>query len=372
MIVLQQYIYTVAILTDRILNHGEICLHVSFSYIQIQCLNIDKISLSILMLTISLLHIREARTPLIGNIHGTKYRIQTTLRIYKQLFDRYPTTIIMNTILWDLQGMSNHTVKFSDIKQNLLSMISLVKSIVGTESAIGLRTAPAGVSGFNSINIMNKIIREIFEEKNCSILYDYDKDVWSTLNFEINADNHALLFVDSHHPNGAFTTNGAEKMLNTSYSSYYEQHNVNVNYLDLISNSNYKIKFLRSLSPANISTNYFSHCINNTRYKYLLNVSEKDLGHWMYASKGDYFLLPIEKLQLIPTLPMQPILDGKLRGIVTKTKEMYLILIEPESKVHEVSNFSIFSIFHVEKSNILFDVPDFWIKELRKGERSFL
>lgn len=276
----------------------------------------------------------------------------------------------MSTVLWDLQGMIRYqTMKLSDFKQNILSMISLVKSIVGTGSEIGIRTAPLIMEGTDLMSKMNDILREIFVQNNCSIFYDYDKDVWATLNFEVNVENHQLLFRDIHHPSHFFSSNGAKKMLNTSYSSYYKQNNQKTNYLALINDSNFRIKYFRGESTTNKSILYYTRYFDDQRFNYFLNVSEKILGQWMHVSKGDYITLPLGIMNLFPTLYMPPLLDGHLRGVVTKNMALFLIPLNSKFTVIEVSNFTTFFVFHVEMSNILKNVDDFWFDDIRRGKK---
>jgi hypothetical protein len=311
----------------------------------------------------------EAVTPLVGNIHNTTYRIQTMLQAYFQRFDRNPTAIMINTILWDLHGESQHAFNIEHFRQNLLFLISLVRKSMGCKVNVGFRTAPTGIDNYFRANILNEIIRDVFEQGHSSIIYDYDKDMWSTLNFVRDQDNHALLFNGSkteHHPNDFFRRNAAEKMLHTSYSSYYAMNHSNLSVkwfaLAAINNSNFNINFMRSEN--NVYDTYYTKIEGNKRYKWKVNISELSLGRWMHVSKGDFLSVPIKILDFFPTFNMPPFFDGNLRGVVTKSQNMFLIRWSEHFLVFQVAHITTFSLFHVEQSNLLTDIDDFWFNEM--------
>jgi hypothetical protein len=280
------------------------------------------------------------------------------LKYYFETFGRNPTTVFINTILWDLQGECQHAFKAENYRENLLILISVVRKTIGDKANVGFRTCPVGADNLVKANACNKIIRSMYKEGHVSVLYDYDKNVWSTLDFVAHQDNNILLFGGplEHHPGRYFILTTAEKMLRNSYSSYYVTHqsNVSIDSLAAINNPDFTINYMRSESNRNEM--YYTKFVGNIRYKWKVNSSEFSLGQWMHVSKGDFLTVPLPILDSFPTLEMPPFFIGNffffLRGIITKNQRMFLIYWSEFFVVYHVPNNSTFSIFKVEQSKI--------------------
>jgi hypothetical protein len=311
--------------------------------------------------------------PLPNNIHNTTYRIETATNYYMKTFQRIPSSIIINTVSWDLQGMYQNSFQISDFESNLLCLLRLISKIVGYEVPMGFRTSPVGEKGHNadSVTLMNDVIRKLYLEGKCNVLYDYDRDMWSIFNFERYPDNCALMFQDKVHPNSYFTKQAAEKMLGRLYSNYYFSRSIPVSYYagdKIINNNNVNVRFIKSNSTQII---YYTTYINNLRLKWTLNAQFETLSRWLFMSKGDILTLDSKVINTIPTLDMPNVFDERRYSVTTRQNINYLITPNERFEVFEVTNDLAFLIFQVPSSNYFTEIDDFWFKEdlFRKGDR---
>ena len=69
---------------------------------------------------------------------------------------------------------------------------------------------------------LNDVYRGLFYTGEVDLFFDYDKDLWSMVNFEYNWDNRDFIFKDDgRHPDQHFQGPAADKMLGRLYSSNY-------------------------------------------------------------------------------------------------------------------------------------------------------
>lgn len=160
---------------------------------------------------------------------GTKARINLILSLYLSQFGT-PDRIVFQTIQWDAAYLINVLKNFDEIaliarfKQNIIDRISEISQIVPDSVDVGIRTAPRSAFHTNLINGYNNAMREIASERNIS-LYDYDLDIWSSVNFNFKLESH--LFRDTIHPKFPYSATAADKMLGRQYSSLVSFKNGN-------------------------------------------------------------------------------------------------------------------------------------------------
>ena len=80
---------------------------------------------------------------------------------------------------------------------------------------IALRTAVWFSTGGPLLHAMNGIIRHIARERELS-LFDFDKDVWGTVNWDVSQEK-MKLFRDFIHPKPYYTSLAGEKLLGNRY-----------------------------------------------------------------------------------------------------------------------------------------------------------
>ena len=167
------------------------------------------------------------------NVHSMKpnstintiTRVSYALNLYKAKFG-HPDIVYLHTTLWD-RGLSNDVyakrVNISRSLDFLSTMdqfvyytnkrIKQIKSIFNEHTLIGLRTAVSFKDDSSPkrrlLYNMNKEIKKI-SLLNQYDLFDYDKDVWSTVAF--NRSLHKLCFRDNNHPNDFFAIKAGSKV----------------------------------------------------------------------------------------------------------------------------------------------------------------
>jgi hypothetical protein len=174
--------------------------------------------------TIAFVHIfgSNATGPYLNNagkeeIFGdTKARLNHSVLQYQSLFgviDR----IILQTAMWDRHYISQNHIDAETFmfRNNMLLRIDELKHITKNKTDIGLRTAVWSAHSGLLLHKFNCIIREIVIEKNMSF-YDFDHDVWSTVNFDYSKES--FLFQDLIHPKQMYTAMAGEKMLGSQFS----------------------------------------------------------------------------------------------------------------------------------------------------------
>lgn len=133
-----------------------------------------------------------------------------------------PDRIMFQTVQWDVAHLVNSVRKFNitevaiKFKSNILARVDEIMHLVGDSVDVGLRTGPRSLYHFDLVHVLNEVIREIAMERNLT-LYDYDLDVWSSVDFDFKMETH--LFRDWIHPRYPYTAVAADKMLGRQFSN---------------------------------------------------------------------------------------------------------------------------------------------------------
>jgi len=110
-----------------------------------------------------------------------------------------------------------------DVHTSLIKNLQVVYSNASNIAELarmrmGVRTAVQNVAAGPLLHGMNEIIRRIAIDRNIT-LYDYDQDLWSSIDFDFSRED--LLLRDYQHPAKIYTAVAAEKMLGNRYSQSF-------------------------------------------------------------------------------------------------------------------------------------------------------
>lgn len=155
----------------------------------------------------------------------TKVRVAKSLSLYYEHIGR-PDRVIFQTEKWDVQYIHDafdSAPKYSELYNRSLAAfvnntharLNEIRDIIGNDVDLGLRTAVWGKVGSDVLSALNDIVRSIAAERNLTF-YDYDKDVWSTVEFDHFMQ--PFVFRDHLHPKVYYTAPAGEKMLGRRYS----------------------------------------------------------------------------------------------------------------------------------------------------------
>lgn len=249
----------------------------------------------------------------------TPARVERALELY---FEKVglPDFIIFHTIQWDAQkfirrGADYNTIFSSewnatlrdfganldlrlDEIQNITSRLYSCNSTFSSLPVpnIGLRTAVLNKAGGNLVNAMNDIYRKVAARRGLS-LYDFDNDVWATLEWDYSKQS--TVFRDYIHPVPVYLATAGEKMLFNRYSSYSFLRNVSD--LDLarlpqvwlgptnVSKRKQSVHLLRFSNTTFFSVSINANEEHDTRqHRRWGNVSREFLTH-MHLGEGDIY-----------------------------------------------------------------------------------
>lgn len=151
----------------------------------------------------------------------TTARLNLSISSYISLYG-LPDRIIFQTVQWDVAHLVAVVRKFNTteaamkFKSNVLARIDEIVHLAGGSVDVGVRTGPRSLSHFDLVHTLNEVLREIAFERNVT-LYDYDLDVWSSVNFDFKMET--TLFRDWIHPRYPYSAVAADKMLGRQFSS---------------------------------------------------------------------------------------------------------------------------------------------------------
>jgi hypothetical protein len=175
-------------------------------------------------------------------------------RLIGLYFDRIgvPDLVVYHSALWDIQYLyqkngirmnqirgdlstplsngwnaslaefeNNLNGRVSDIERSIAS--NVVNKSIDMSSrpggiSVGLRTAVANRACGPLLRGFNGIIRKTAVSRNLT-LYDFDSDVWSSVDWDIHAEHQYKIFRDHIHPSTVFVQLAAEKLLGGIFSS---------------------------------------------------------------------------------------------------------------------------------------------------------
>ena len=307
----------------------------------------------------------------------TVARLKLSVSLYQSLYGS-PDRVILQTAQWDNHYYRNHKIDLKVIISKFTNNTNLrldeLLQMVDKSVDVGLRTAVWCRVGGNQLHNVNQIIRDIAKERNLT-LYDFDYDIWSTINYDKKQQSHILL--DQVHPKPIYTARAAEKMLGRLYSNamifrhpnrsseYYSRHfdapnlylstvliwNDTINNMSfLLNNANYSrhqyhddqiLKALR-LGPADVRhfsphdssvynrTFLAGPILNFLADRTILNVTEKNV--LLYSIH--LVLRPILNLATVAGL-------GKMPGDIVQINKYdayWLSLVEPTTPIPDIYN----------------------------------
>jgi hypothetical protein len=151
----------------------------------------------------------------------TTARLNLSISSYISLYG-LPDRIMFQTVQWDVAHLVNSVRKFNvtdvaiKFKSNILARIDDIVHLVGESVDVGVRTGPRSIYHYDLVHALNEMVREIAFERNLT-LYDYDVDVWSSVDFNLKMETH--LFRDWIHPKYPYTAVAADKMLGRQFSN---------------------------------------------------------------------------------------------------------------------------------------------------------
>lgn len=196
----------------------------------------------------------------------TKPRIVKSLHLFNTSVGT-PDLIIFNSAQWDVQYwydfhhvlQVNETLWFSAVEsftRNLKARVGEILAWVGNQDvAVGLRTSVWEAKGGMLLTAFNEIQRKLASEMNL-VLFDFDRDVWSTVSFNYTPGFEAFIFRDWIHPRTFYTLAAALKLVGEQFTTSISTKNKRLRelYFDSNSNSSKIVKLFRRNN-----TLYFAH-----------------------------------------------------------------------------------------------------------------
>ena len=152
--------------------------------------------------------------------YHTPVRLNLGISIYKSLYG-LPDRIIYQTVQWDIkQQYSIKNFVFVEavekFRLNTIARIGEIMDLVDKSVDVGIRTAPKSSNYPALVQSYNNVIRELAITMNLT-LYDYDHDVWSSVNFDRKME--PRLFRDWVHPRYPYTAFASDKMLGRQFTN---------------------------------------------------------------------------------------------------------------------------------------------------------
>ena len=203
---------------------------------------------------------------------GTKARLNHSITMYQSQFGS-PDRIIWHAGMWDAHGIIqsskdniNYTVETETFYRNTMARVNDIIFIANNDVKVGMRTGVWSNRSGELLHMFNDIIRNISMSKNLT-LYDFDDDMWSSVNYDNNQEKY--IFQDQVHPKPVYVERAGEKMLGLQYSKsmlfrygkmttqYYEDR------FDLLSNMT-TVYLWRDVMRSKI---IYLDCFNNIRYE---------------------------------------------------------------------------------------------------------
>jgi hypothetical protein len=336
---------------------------------------------------------------------STDYRIKVGLNDYIEQFGT-PQKIVLQTINWDNMAVNEGKLTIDEYPKNTEYLLRYIKSMLGEQKSfteVALRTAPIG-KHLDHFFDLNRKLRELAVEQKVTF-FDWNNDLWSLLDFEINQDNSEILFRDGAHPKEYYSLLGAEKQLGTLYSRFNirnghipprnhvvtslspEYDNVKIRLMQVLVNEH---SFTSSSSDAN--TYSASNGTANDSNLHLLEEPQKYLRfseaerHLFYIREvggkrfrlsnvsnsalrmlnfgvGDIMTVSRQVIESIPLRGAMPtMLDGERVGVLTKTKRTYIVF--EGGLVVEGTNSSVLNVFRKTLAHVFLDIDDFWFEHM--------
>ena len=302
----------------------------------------------------------EISMPLPGQIRNTTHRIVTAFAEYSKEFGK-PTRIFWTSGNWD----SAISVSLAQFTANTIHALKLLRQVVNDINVdIGLRTAVTR-SNWGLVNDYNGIYRQLSKDHNIT-LYDYDLDIWSTLEDVKTADNEDLLFRSGqkdNHPQSEYCIEAVDKMLGRRFSSFFhiKGQDCMEHVYSSLPDSLRRVNFMRS---AHSSELFFTHVVDGVRQRW--STFDQRLPFRFKMSPGDIMTVSDELLKSVPLLgPFPPIFYWnetvetlsfveKRRGIITDEQNMYMLFYDNIFHVQSNASFPFFDV-----TDFLYDIPDY-------------
>ena len=167
---------------------------------------------------------------------GTTKRIQLALRLYSQQIGKVDQ-IIFNALLWDIKPQfvmgendtdhkdaSFHLKSLQTMEIDVRSRLDELVKTVESGVDVGIRNSPYSPAyeptGTGELfHNYNQMMRKIASDRNITF-YDYDFDLWSSVNFDYRRQKE--VFLDVCHPRSSYNRAAGEKMLGHKYSRFYQ------------------------------------------------------------------------------------------------------------------------------------------------------
>jgi len=330
----------------------------------------------------------EEKHPLVGNNRSTLYRVKASLAFYRDSFGHSPTAIFLNTIIWDSHAGSVKIYRYADppfdFRANTIALVKAVRAEAGRGVLVGLRTSPISISKeFSSqMKEMNAVYRDLFANGLVDLLFDYDKDVWSLVNFEYNWDNRDILLKDDgRHPQVFFQGTATEKMLGRLFSQNYLIFRKVKDETKFFSDEHLDVRLATTKSDKaaeGVSVYYYisRDPVSKKRIKWSGVPSLAFASSCLHVGPGDVLTLPLELLNSMETREMPAILffneTHKFHAVETTSGALYITR-EKHCSAVSLPNTSLFPIVIPEfrPENIIRNVDDFWFYDVKIFQNTF-
>ena len=213
------------------------------------------------------------------------------------------------------------------------------------------------------------MIRKLSKDKNYS-LYDFDKDIWSSVNVFNNSNILYSLSLQSKimrdwiHPNHFFTYRATLKMLNKLYSHYFYPKGGKVNEIYSTFPPNLDFKVLKSIRKHKYFLTHVS-LLDGKRYRWLIT-NLKDTFNIMHYSHGDVMIVTDKLLQTIPLKGIFPNIfeKGLKYCIYTTSNKSFLIRNEKNIMIHQLKNISVCNSMKISINNTFYNFENHWLDEI--------
>lgn len=299
-------------------------------------------------------------------------RLKRGWELYVETFG-LPSIVVFNTVQWDAQlFLETHDeidplhpiwkTSIDTFKNNVNSRIDeLISYFDNRNVELFLRTGVWGKRGGEYLRQLNDIVRDIAVNRSIG-LYDFDKDVWSSLRHDPTFEPHILR--DSIHPARRFTAPAGEKILRKQYSRYLTlnghprmQPFTSIEYF-----RNTTVKLIQNMESGQI---YFLEQQQaagaEIRVQRWYNVHISSI-HLLGLHEGDIMPVSASLIGSIPVGGVGPSLTGiTTEGVMTTSGRLYIIDGQALRMrvVHDEVWFRLFNV-----SNVFRNVSDVWIDQI--------
>jgi hypothetical protein len=156
-------------------------------------------------------------------VRDSSFRTTEGVRFYTEFYG-VPDVVFLKTVNWDnaLAQVKRDQSEVTNFIKNTEDRLREIESVVGKDVQLGVMTAPQVWYGGSAVAMLNTELREFAAARNL-LIYDFDRDVWSTVGFHLNAETQVVVMRSEYdiHPKPSYSALAGEKILRRAYSGYF-------------------------------------------------------------------------------------------------------------------------------------------------------